>query len=79
MKRIAISALCADMVESLGVETLVYARLPGNVQIVARGSERSRLHPDDRTRVSFDAGHLHHFEHFGKTYAAAATGAISWT
>jgi multiple sugar transport system ATP-binding protein len=64
-----------DMVESLGVETLVYARLENNVQIVSRGSERTRLHPGDRTRLSFDPGTVHHFDRLGNTYAAAARGA----
>ena len=54
-----------DMVESLGVETLVYARLENNVQIVSRGSERTRLHPGDRTWLSFDPGAVHHFDHTG--------------
>jgi multiple sugar transport system ATP-binding protein len=63
-----------DMVESLGVETLVYARLENNVQIVSRGSERTRLHPGDRTRLVFDAGALHHFDRNGNACAAAARG-----
>ena len=69
-------AATVDMVESLGVETLVYARMENNVQIVSRGSERSALHPGDRTMLSFDLGKVHHFDRFGNTYAAAAGGAL---
>jgi multiple sugar transport system ATP-binding protein len=65
-----------DMVESLGVETLIYARLDNNVQIVTRGSERSRLHPGDRTRLSFDTGFLHHFDRAGKAGAVMSRGAL---
>ena len=65
-----------DMVESLGVETLIYARLDNHVQIVTRGSERSRLHPGDRTRLSFDTGFLHHFDRAGKAGAVLARGVL---
>jgi len=64
-----------DMIESLGVETLVYARLDNDVRLVARGSERTRLHPGDRTRVGFDLGAVHHFDRQGNTYAAGSLGA----
>ena len=56
-----------DMVESLGVETLIYARLANDVQIVSRGSERTHLHPGDATRVTFDPGTIHHFDSAGNT------------
>ncbi|NRR34324.1 sn-glycerol-3-phosphate ABC transporter ATP-binding protein UgpC [Oxalobacteraceae bacterium] len=69
-------AATVDMVESLGVETLVYARLENNVQIVARGSERSGLQPGDRTELSFDHGKVHHFDRLGTSYAAAARGSV---
>ncbi len=65
-----------DMVESLGVETLVYARLENNVQIVSRGSERSMLHPGDRTRLTFDQNFVHHFDRLGKTCAVAGKGML---
>ncbi|WP_295990600.1 ABC transporter ATP-binding protein [Rugamonas sp.] len=65
-----------DLVESLGVETLLYARLENNVQIVVRGSERSQLQPGDRTKLCFDHSRVHHFDRSGKTYAAAAGKAI---
>jgi len=58
-----------EMVESLGVETLVYARLPNDVQIVSRGSERTRLQPGDATVVTFDAGAVHHFDQAGNADA----------
>jgi multiple sugar transport system ATP-binding protein len=58
-----------DMVESLGVETLIYARLDNDVQIVSRGSERTRLSPGDRTSLRFDAGAVHHFDSAGNTAA----------
>jgi multiple sugar transport system ATP-binding protein len=60
-----------DMVESLGVETLVYARLENDVQIVSRGSERTGLHPGDRTWVTFDPGAVHHFDQAGNAEAGA--------
>lgn len=65
-----------DMVESLGVETLIYARLENNVQIVSRGSERTRLHPGDRTHLTFDENFLHHFDRLGKAYSVAGKGAM---
>jgi multiple sugar transport system ATP-binding protein len=58
-----------DLVESLGVETLIYARLENDVQIVSRGSERSGLHPGDRTFLRFDTNAIHHFDRTGKTDA----------
>ena len=61
-----------DMVESLGVETLIYARLDNDVQIVSRGSERTRLNPGDRTSLRFDAGAVHHFDSAGNTNKNAA-------
>ena len=64
-----------DMVESLGVETLVYARLENNVQVVARGSERVFLHPGERAHLSFEHDFVHHFDRFGKTCGFAAKGA----
>jgi multiple sugar transport system ATP-binding protein len=60
-----------DLVESLGVETLIYARLPNNVQVVSRGSERSSLQPGQQTHLTFDEGFVHHFDRDGKTYASA--------
>ncbi|WP_332876452.1 ABC transporter ATP-binding protein [Massilia sp. S19_KUP03_FR1] len=62
-----------DMVESLGVETLIYARLENDVQIVSRGSERTQLHPGDRTWVTFDPDSVHHFDQAGNAEAAGAS------
>ncbi|RSZ59159.1 sn-glycerol-3-phosphate ABC transporter ATP-binding protein UgpC [Massilia atriviolacea] len=64
-----------DMVESLGVETLVYARLENNVQVVARGSERIALQPGARTHLAFEHGFVHHFDKLGSTCGAPAQGA----
>jgi multiple sugar transport system ATP-binding protein len=61
-----------DMVEALGVETLVYARLENNLQVVSRGSERIALQPGDRTHISFEHGVVHHFDRLGATCGAAA-------
>ena len=66
-----------DLVESLGVETLIYAHLENNVQIVSRGSERSGLHAGDRTWLTFDPHAVHHFDSAGRTDAPAAQGAPS--
>ncbi|MBB3221632.1 ABC transporter ATP-binding protein [Pseudoduganella umbonata] len=65
-----------DIVESLGVETLVYARLENNTQVITRGSERRDLQPGDRTRLSFDPTAVHHFDRLGNIRAATARGAI---
>ena len=65
-----------DMVESLGVETLIYARLENDVQIVSRGSARTRLHPGDRTSVSFDRGAVHHFDRLGNAEATLAQAVL---
>jgi multiple sugar transport system ATP-binding protein len=64
-----------DMVESLGVETLIYSRLENNVQIVSRGSERTSVHPGQRTHLTFERGFVHHFDRLGTT-CAAARGAL---
>ncbi|MDQ2823164.1 MAG: sn-glycerol-3-phosphate ABC transporter ATP-binding protein UgpC [Pseudomonadota bacterium] len=55
-----------DIVESLGVETLIYARLDNNVQIVSRGSARTRMQPGERAWLSFDPGAVHHFDSAGR-------------
>ena len=60
-----------DLVESLGVETLTYVRLPNNVQVVSRGAERSSLQPGQQTHLTFEPGFVHYFDRAGKTYAAA--------
>ena len=59
-----------DLVESLGMETLVYARLDNDVQIVSRGSERTRLHAGERTWLTFDQDAVHHFDSTGRTDSA---------
>jgi multiple sugar transport system ATP-binding protein len=63
-------AATVDMVESLGVETLIYARLENDVQIVSRGSERTHLQAGDRTALRFDAGAVHHFDRAGNAEGA---------
>lgn len=57
------------MVEALGVETLVYAHLENGLQIVSRGNERTTLRAGDRTRLSFDESHVHHFDEAGVAHA----------
>ncbi len=64
-----------DMVESLGAETLVYARLENGLQIVSRGTDRVTLRAGDRTRLAFNEGRLHHFDHAGKALVPKLTGA----
>ncbi|WP_426110298.1 ABC transporter ATP-binding protein [Massilia sp. PWRC2] len=66
-------AATVDLVESLGVETLVYARLDNDVQIVARGSDRSSLRAGERTWLSFDASAIHHFDRAGRRITPAPT------
>lgn len=58
-----------DMVEALGAETLVYSHLENGLQIVSRGNERLSLRPGDRTRLSFDDNHVHHFDESGVTHS----------
>jgi multiple sugar transport system ATP-binding protein len=59
-----------DIVESLGVETLVYSRLENGLQIVSRGTQRVALHAGERTRLFFDESHLHHFDKSGNAHTA---------
>ena len=63
-----------EMVESLGAETLVYARLENGLQIVSRGNERIAMHAGERTRLSFDENHLHYFDKAGIAHAARLNG-----
>ena len=63
--------ITVDLVESLGVETLTYVRLPNNVQVVSRGAERSSLQPGQQTHLTFEPGFVHYFDRAGKTYAAS--------
>jgi multiple sugar transport system ATP-binding protein len=60
-----------ELVESLGVETLVYTRLDNDIQLVSRGSDRVRLAPGARTALTFDAHAVHHFDQAGNIVAAA--------
>ncbi|KAB8042751.1 ABC transporter ATP-binding protein [Janthinobacterium aquaticum] len=60
-----------ELVESLGVETLTYVRLPNDVQLVSRGAERSRLQPGQQTHVAFDQNFIHYFDAAGKSRAPA--------
>lgn len=60
-----------ELVESLGVETLVYTRLDNDIQLVSRGSDRVRLAPGERTALTFDAHAVHHFDQAGNIVAAA--------
>jgi multiple sugar transport system ATP-binding protein len=62
-----------DMVEALGVETLIYSHLENGLQIVSRGNERSRLRPGDKVRLSFDEDHVHHFDESGVTHIERKT------
>ena len=59
-----------ELVESLGVETLTYVRLPNNVQVVSRAAERSSLHPGQQTHLTFEPGFTHYFDRAGKTCGA---------
>jgi multiple sugar transport system ATP-binding protein len=65
-----------ELVESLGADTLIYTHV-GNgsgagVQIVARQSERTQLHPGDPVGLDIAPASFHLFDRQGHTVAAQA-------
>jgi multiple sugar transport system ATP-binding protein len=65
-----------ELVESLGADTLIYAHV-GNgdgqgVQIVARQSERTQLHPGDPVGLDIAPASFHLFDRQGRTVVAQA-------
>jgi len=65
-----------ELVEALGMETLIYARLDNDTQLVSRSNGRTRLAPGDRTALSIDVAHLHHFDRDGKARRVSAQGSL---
>jgi multiple sugar transport system ATP-binding protein len=63
-----------ELVESLGADTLIYANVggEGGVQIVARQSERTSLHPGDKVGLDIAPASFHLFDRQGHTVAARA-------
>jgi multiple sugar transport system ATP-binding protein len=64
-----------ELVESLGADTLIYAHVGGTgqgVQIVARQSERTALHPGDMVGLDIAPASIHLFDRQGHTVAARA-------
>jgi multiple sugar transport system ATP-binding protein len=64
-----------QIVESLGADTLIYAQVGGQgqgVQIVARQSARTRLHPGDAVGLDFAPDAFHLFDRQGRTVGLAA-------
>ena len=65
-----------ELVESLGADTLIYTHVGnggGNgVQIVARQSERTQLHPGDPVGLDIAPASFHLFDRQGHTVAAQA-------
>ena len=60
-----------ELVESLGADTLIYANVggAGGVQIVARQSERTSLHPGDAVGLDIAPASFHLFDRQGHTVA----------
>ena len=67
-----------ELVESLGADTLIYAKVGGNnndqggVQIVARQAERTTLRPGDAVGMDIAPASFHLFDRQGHTVARAA-------
>jgi multiple sugar transport system ATP-binding protein len=63
-----------ELVESLGADTLIHARIggPGGVPIVARQAERTALHPGDPIGLDIAPESFHLFDRQGHTVARAA-------
>ncbi|MDE3010324.1 MAG: ABC transporter ATP-binding protein [Pseudomonadota bacterium] len=58
-----------ELVEALGNETLVYARLASGSQLVCKQNARTRARVGDRVGLRLDAGHVHIFDTAGQACA----------
>jgi multiple sugar transport system ATP-binding protein len=58
-----------EIVESLGLDTLIYANV-GDVQLIARQNTRTSLRPGDAVSLSFAQTALHQFDRQGRALAA---------
>jgi len=68
-----------ELIEQLGADTLIYTQVGGadskagsGVQLVARQSERTRLHPGDAVGLDIAPASFHLFDRQGHTVAARA-------
>jgi multiple sugar transport system ATP-binding protein len=66
-----------ELVESLGADTLIYAKVGGNgpasgVQLIARQAERTALRPGDPVGLDIAPASFHLFDRQGHTVAARA-------
>ena len=58
-----------ELVEALGDETLVYARLTSGSQLVCKQNARTRARVGDRVGLRFDEGYVHVFDAAGHACA----------
>jgi len=58
-----------ELVESLGLDTLIYANV-GDVQLIARQNTRTSLRPGDAVTLDFPRTALHQFDRQGRALAA---------
>ena len=61
-----------DLVEALGVETLIYVSTPGGAQFVARQNDRTGLRAGDAVSLDIDASQAHWFDPQGRVVARQA-------
>ena len=59
-----------DLIEALGVETLIYVTTDTDAQLVARQNTRSPLKLDDQVDIAVDASMLHLFDAKGRVIGA---------
>ncbi|MDE1947971.1 MAG: ABC transporter ATP-binding protein [Burkholderiales bacterium] len=57
-----------EIVESLGLDTLIYANV-GDVRLISRQNTRTSLHPGDAVAIDFAPEALHHFDRQGRALA----------
>jgi len=62
-------AATVEVVESLGLDTLIYANV-GDVQLIARQNTRTTLRPGDAVTLDFPRSALHQFDREGRALAA---------
>jgi len=59
-----------ELIESLGLDTLIYANLADDVQLIARQNTRTSLKPGDAVALDIAPGSVHQFDASGRALAA---------
>ena len=59
-----------ELIESLGLDTLIYANLADDVQLIARQNTRTSLKPGDAVALDIAPGSVHRFDASGRALAA---------